>query len=76
MSLIGTWSNTAKETAPKWLKLANEAIGGAIGALDHGDYVKAGELIRKAIGYKHEAVQAFPLVLVSDTGRHVDFDQI
>ena len=73
---IGSWSNEAKETAEKWLHLANRAIDAALAALANGDYGEAGAQIRKAIGYKHEAIQAFPPILVDDTNHRVDFDKI
>lgn len=73
---IGSWSDEAKETAEEWLRLANRAIQEGIAALAKGDYGEATAQIRKAIGYKHEAIQAFPPVLVSDTNHRVDFDRI
>lgn len=76
MIWIGRWNEEAKETTEKWLELANAAIAAALAAFEDGDYAKACEQIRNAIFDKHEAVQAFPPVLVSDTGHHVEFDKL
>jgi hypothetical protein len=70
---IGSWGNEAKQTAEEWLRLVNRAIAAAIAALGNGDYGEAIAQIRKAIGYKHEAIQAFPPVLVSDTNHRAEF---
>jgi hypothetical protein len=76
MIWIGSWGSDAKDQVEFWLKRTNEAIAAAIDALDAGDYGEAAAEIRKAIGYKHEAIQSYPPVLVNDTNHRIEFYEL